>query len=606
MAPKISDEVIWPIPIVAQGDASAATQLFRLEGQLYLTLLVKAAFKFVPNGLMTRTEAPPIVTQDVFQGKPGTQSLIVASDIVPTRARTDVLLTGHAYTPGQRPASASTASITIYRRRVMVMHKTVSIRGDVDASGQTIPFTSMPLKYERALLTEENPVGVDPQRSIPNLILPQDPQRAAGFGPISTYWPGRRRHLGALEPRHADYDFPDLPRGFDVRYFQAAPPDQQVPYLAGDESLVLDGLHPEIERLTTYLPRVRATVSLSSKTNPQSEQDIAVCFDTLSIHAKFQTAYVVFRGYVPIRENMVAVLRARASIESVEKTESSQIQASVVSTNKPAPAETPSTPPPAPAKASTPPPAAVTPPSTPPPAPVEATPATAKPSKTAQKQTFIGTITPDLPVVPFVQEKQDTSDVVSIALKVDTNKNEWSGQTFVGALTPDATPLPFVQDNAQASTTAPTPTTKKPKDLGNHTFVGTLQPDATPLPFVAGQASRIPAIEPPAEKAKKKRGGQTMMGSLQPNTPALPFMQSGRPATTSGEDAGAPAIATASAQWIPAPDAPISAVVAKPASLTASAPPKPMGQAKKKRFKAMGRTFLAAVEQCNENGGAST
>ena len=604
MAPKMSDEMIWPVAVVTKGDASGATQLFRLEGQLYLTILVKAAFKLVPNGLMTRMPAPPIVTHDVFQGKPGAQSLIVASDIVPTRARTDVWLTGQAHTSGQRPVLTSAASITIYRRRAMVLHKAISIRGDVDSSGQTIPFTSMPLQYERALHTEENPVGVDPQRAAPNLILPQDPQRAAGFGPISSYWPGRRRYLGTLEPRQADYDFPDLPRGFDVRYFQAAPADQQVPYLAGDESLVLDGLHPQIERLTTYLPQVRANVSLFSKANPQTPQELPMCLDTLSIFTESQAAYVVFRSYLPIRENMVAVLRALASIEAAEKPGSAQIQASAVSSGEHAPVATrpPTTPPPAPAK----------PPTTPPPAPVEATRvAVDKQSKKAQKQTFVGRIMPDLPVVPFVPEIHEAGPIAGAAPKVETAKNEWSGQTFVGTLTPDAAPLPFAQAAAQASAPAhvQTPEVKKPQeDFGNRTFVGTLQPDLTPLPFAPaapGQPPSIPVADAAVEKPKKKRSGQTMMGTLQPNAPALPFQRSvGPTAPPAIQDVGASAIPVGSMQF--AEETGVPANVPKPASLIASVPSKAKDQPKKKRFKAMGRAFLAAVDECARQEGAST
>jgi len=599
MASKLSDEIIWPVAVVTKGDASAATQLFRLDRQLYLTILVKAAFKLVPNGMMTRMPAPPIVTQDVFQGRPGAQSLIVASDIVPTRARTDVWLTGQAHAPGQRPAATSTASITIYRRRSMVLHKSISIRGDVDSSGQTTPFTSMPLQYERAMRTEENPVGVDPQRGAPNLILPQDPQRAAGFGPISTYWPGRRRYLGALEPRQADYDFPELPREFDVRYFQAAPPDQQVPYLAGDESIVLEGLHPEIERLTTYLPQVRANVSLFSKTNPQTPQDVPLCLDTLSIHAQFQAAYVVFRAYLPIRENMVAVLRALASIETAEKPGSAVRKPLARSSrrHRPLAATTPPRPP-------QPPP---TPLSPPPPAPSEVKSAPPdKPSKKAQKQTFIGTITPDLPIVPFVQEKQEANSVARVVPKVEIAEKEWSGQTFVGTLTPDAMPLPFVQAATQAPAKAPE--VKKPQeDFGNRTFVGTLQPDLTPLPFapaVPGQAPSIPVMDAARDKPKKKRAGQTMIGTLQSNAPALPFQRSAGPtAPPVIQDVGASATPVGSMQFV---EAAVPANVPKPASLIVAASSKPKGQPKKMRFKHMGKAFLAAVDECAQQEGAST
>jgi hypothetical protein len=57
----------------------------------------------------------------------------------------------------------------------------------------------MPVVYERAVggPGEPNPVGTE----TPNLVDSQDARRPAGFGPISRFWPARRRLLGKIDKK---------------------------------------------------------------------------------------------------------------------------------------------------------------------------------------------------------------------------------------------------------------------------------------------------------------------------------------------------------------------------------------------------------------------
>ena len=48
------------------------------------------------------------------------------------------------------------------------------------------------------------------------------------FGPMGRGWPGRIEYGGTYDQNWIDNIFPFLPPDFDDRYFQMAPPDQQI------------------------------------------------------------------------------------------------------------------------------------------------------------------------------------------------------------------------------------------------------------------------------------------------------------------------------------------------------------------------------------------
>src|SRR6185295_17776713 len=117
------------------------------------------------------------------------------------------------------------------------------------------PFTTVPLVYERAYggPGEPNPNGSE----TPNVVDPADPRRAAGFAPISRFWPARKRMLGKIDRNLLDQPIAEIPEGMPWDYFQSAPPDQQIEPLRGGEWLVLDGVHPTLARISTRVPMAR-------------------------------------------------------------------------------------------------------------------------------------------------------------------------------------------------------------------------------------------------------------------------------------------------------------------------------------------------------------
>ncbi len=91
-----------------------------------------------------------------------------------------------------------------------------------------------------------------------------------------------------------------VPEGLDFRFFHAAPVDQQVDFLRGDEWIVLDGVHPVLPRLQTRLPGARAEARWAVGGGPPRAVDMVA--DTLVIDADLQICAVVWRGCFVLEE----------------------------------------------------------------------------------------------------------------------------------------------------------------------------------------------------------------------------------------------------------------------------------------------------------------
>jgi hypothetical protein len=297
------------------GPVAVGTMLWRRSGALHLTALVKARLALVHGGAMRILGPAALVERDVHAGGDPTHSLETASDLVPLRPLADVWLRGHAQFPGP-PASVGLVRLAIYRGREAVLDKTIHVVGDRRDGRGPEPFERMPLVYERAfggVGHDDNPVGVglsgDRQ---PNLLHPDGPLRSIGFGPISKYWKLRRGCLGGAQRREFERSIVEVPEGFDAGYFQAAPLDQRVEHLRGDEWIVIDGVDPTRLRVQSRLPKVRGVARLSL---PQgAARSIPLALDTLAIDADAMVCSVVWRGAVAIEQSVVDGLVVAGSL----------------------------------------------------------------------------------------------------------------------------------------------------------------------------------------------------------------------------------------------------------------------------------------------------
>jgi hypothetical protein len=178
----------------------------------------------------------------------------------------------------------------------------------------------MPLTYERAYTSPDDPSGMENPvgAAEPNLVDPRDPKKPACFGPISPTWPSRARLLKAVDRRALEAPIAEIPDGFDWRYFQVAPPDQQLDALRGDEWIVLDGLHPTLPRVQTRLPSAVAAARVHVGSSSRSGgEPLTLVADTLSIDGDRQMCEVVWRGSFPVAggEAALPMLRILVGLE---------------------------------------------------------------------------------------------------------------------------------------------------------------------------------------------------------------------------------------------------------------------------------------------------
>jgi hypothetical protein len=251
---------------------------------------IKATYDITANGTtsLAKKQQEPFYCE-TYSGEAGRSSILYESDLSGPKAATDVLLNGKAYAPGGKPAQRVTVRLTVDR-----MTKTLQVSGDrywlkEMVGGFTMtspePFEEMPIIYERAFGGRDtrhadsadhqfeplNPIGTGfatrekhlegqaaPNIEDPNQLISswKDRPPPAGFGAISSYWLPRRRYAGTYDARWQRERFPLWAEDFDDRFFQCAPPDQQVPgFLRGGETVELENLSPT-GYLSFVLPKV--------------------------------------------------------------------------------------------------------------------------------------------------------------------------------------------------------------------------------------------------------------------------------------------------------------------------------------------------------------
>ncbi len=124
---------------------------------------------------------------------------------------------------------------------------------------------------------------------------------AGSFEPVAATGPSRAALLGRVPlgaRRPDDWEGRVVPEGLDPAYFNAAPPDQQLEGLRGDERILLGNLHPAHAELVTSLPGLRPFATVEGTAAPPRR--LALRADTLWIDCSRGIAAVVWRGQLPL------------------------------------------------------------------------------------------------------------------------------------------------------------------------------------------------------------------------------------------------------------------------------------------------------------------
>jgi len=247
------------------------------DGAEVWLVLIKATFDILPDGTLRRARIqPPVDLVPVYWESVAGPYLRRDSDLVATKAGTEVLVEGCACAPRGHPVTAMEVAL-----QVGSMTKRLRVVGDRQwrsgvfgpALSEPQPFERMPIVYARALggvapaspgeappPNPHNPVGTGHARTqghlhgiaAPNIEAPgasaQDWQHhgvPAGFGPLARHWSPRRELAGTFDANWARTRQPLLPADFDERFNFSAPADQCFRgFLTGGEAIALHGLSP--------------------------------------------------------------------------------------------------------------------------------------------------------------------------------------------------------------------------------------------------------------------------------------------------------------------------------------------------------------------------
>jgi len=322
------------------------------DGNPLIVVIVKGTFSVGPDGVVAPASEPvPVAYGDEPCGAGESLSIRWESDVVPFKPRADIVLTGKAHAPGERPAQWVDATL-----RVGSLIKSLRIFGDrkwvcdggklTSNPTQPMPFRTMDLIPERAFggmdvrtggTCAENPAGRgyfdqeavgDPEKTfLPNIEDPKnlirhwkDHPRPAGLGVVGKGCSPRLGCLGTYDGKWEKERAPALPVDFRPDFHNAAQPDLQVSgYLKGDEECDLVNLTRD-ERLRFRLPGVlpavavtRADIETLGWEAPRTTEVVEMRLDTLCLIPEERRFFLVWRGSLPVR-NLGAIEIREVSI----------------------------------------------------------------------------------------------------------------------------------------------------------------------------------------------------------------------------------------------------------------------------------------------------
>ena len=307
------------------------------DGRQLLVVVVKGTFTIPAAGGEPET-APvqaPLVEADVFTGEPGKSAALYESEFAPRKPKCDVLLNGSAYAPGGVPAVRVQAML-----QVGSMRKVLEVVGDrawvkglmMITATRPIPFKSKTISYDTAfggIDADAKPPQFYPLnhagmgfhanlsaeaingKRLPNtqevgveVTSPKGSYRPMAFGPVGRAWKSRAPLAGTYDQKWIDEVCPFLPADFKEEYYQAAPPDQQIPYPKGGEEVTLLNLTPDGQR-KFRLPAVEVPLTYFQRERDPIEA--APVIDTILFEPDLGRFSMLWRHCLPLKRDVFEI-----------------------------------------------------------------------------------------------------------------------------------------------------------------------------------------------------------------------------------------------------------------------------------------------------------
>ena len=305
-----------------------------------LTVVVKATFALVPEGICPLAEIQALPTGDLHHDDDIERSLRYPNDLAPLKPRGECMVIGSFHAPHGRAVAQSKIAFQIgsVGKQLAVFGDRVWNRG---RATEPAPITNLALSWEHAFGGPgfaENPVGrgiatvdvggreavmlpnlEDPSR----LIVSRDQRpRPVGVGPVPRTWSARARWAGTYGARWQATRYPWFPEDLDWRYFNAAPAEQQIDgFFHGGEEIALLHLSREHPAIRCRLPGLGAHAFLVTQ-GSEHLRDVGLALDTLTVDADEGVVYAVWRGVIEVvREDLADIQHLYVAHDSAEARE---------------------------------------------------------------------------------------------------------------------------------------------------------------------------------------------------------------------------------------------------------------------------------------------
>lgn len=307
------------------------------SGRELLVVVVKGTFHLPKSGEEVRLheEQVPLIMADTFTGEPGFSAPYYEVDFAPRKLKCDILLQGSAYAPDGRPVERIPVGIRVgnWKKTFSVCGKRTWDYGLTGIQATSIePFEKQSITYDVAFggvdnFPEDsakhaafmhNPVGKGFHKNIKKewidgapmphtealdqpIEKPDGDYAPMALGPVGRGWASRLPYAGTYDQDWIDNIFPFLPPDFKDMYYQAAPLDQQIPYLRGGEEVSLANLTPDGQRHFT-LPVFEAPVYFFPKKGEREK--LIPTLDTITFEPDLERFTVAWRTVRPLRRDL--------------------------------------------------------------------------------------------------------------------------------------------------------------------------------------------------------------------------------------------------------------------------------------------------------------
>ncbi len=241
-----------------------------------------------------------------------------------SKPRGELLVFGSFHAPHHKAVPISYVSLQMKRGAETLADKKIAVFGDrvwgASVPSEPFPMETMPIDLAHAFggigfapnqlgrgMPLEDP---DAPRPLPNLEdprrlirAPDDRPQPMGLGPIDALSSIRMKKAGTYGSDYLETRFPGPAADMDPTYFNVAPEDQWLDgFFQGDESFVVENMHPEKPRLEAKLPSLvaRAFMERMKKSGELAFEEIPLRTDTVMLFPAERRVVSVHRGMVPI------------------------------------------------------------------------------------------------------------------------------------------------------------------------------------------------------------------------------------------------------------------------------------------------------------------